>query len=265
MAEDTANMRLICTTQSADITNGYLKYARDQDIPKYFRDRSGWNNSSAASEFANELLYQLRYFLPKEMEARGFKNHKEQLDSAGLSVFAECDDNTYSRIMVQLESMKNAALKKADDKIRKMYPDPVKENDISSLEQKQPKLNEDLLRDFVIEVAEDLGWQSNYCENNGEVYISLMSDSPAGEKVDVLLKGKDFESYKNLKERLYSEYTNFNPDRYAVNIFQSTFEVPGSLKSFLEDAYQVQEMLDDLYTRTKECLKSYETPVKTMR
>lgn len=114
--------------------------------------------------------------------------------------------------------------------------------------------DEELLSSFA-EVAEELGWQSNWKMDHGSIDLETWSD--AGENLILPLFEKDFQDYGHLVKRLMDEYIDFDPEEHAAMWYGQGKGEPGSLRVLLDDADGIAEKLEDLAITTSQRLWDY--------
>ena len=114
--------------------------------------------------------------------------------------------------------------------------------------------DEELLNRFA-DVAEELGWQSNWKMDHGSIDLETWSD--AGENLILPLFEKDFQDYCHLVKRLMDEYIDFDPEEHAAMWYGQGKGEPGSLRVLLDDADGIAEKLEDLAITTSQRLWDY--------
>lgn len=90
-------------------------------------------------------------------------------------------------------------------------------------------------------ICEDLGWKIYEDEDDG--YITLSQYSPLGEDFS-------FEVNPNITGDVRNCWWCFDPDKHAVEWFNAKLKgdnsVPGDLRSLLDDAEEIEKMLEKL-------------------
>lgn len=114
--------------------------------------------------------------------------------------------------------------------------------------------DEELLSSFA-EVAEELGWQSNWKMDHGSIDLETWSD--AGENLILPLFEKDFQDYGHLVKRLMDEYIDFDPEDHAAMWYGQGKGEPGSLRVLLDDADGIAEKLEDLAIASTQKLRAF--------
>ena len=114
--------------------------------------------------------------------------------------------------------------------------------------------DEELLNRFA-DIAEELGWQSNWKMDNGSLDIETWSD--AGENIVMPLFEEDFRDYRHLTKRLMDEFEDFDPEDHAVMWYGQGRGEPSSLRVLLDDADGIAEKLEDLAITTSQRLRDY--------
>lgn len=93
-------------------------------------------------------------------------------------------------------------------------------------------------------ICEDLGWK--IYEDEDDEYITLSQDSPLGEDFSFEVNPK------NITEDVRDRWLHFDPDKHAVEWFNAKLNgdnsIPWDLRSLLDDAEEIGEMLDRLAT-----------------
>lgn len=107
--------------------------------------------------------------------------------------------------------------------------------------------DEELLNRFA-DVAEELGWTSDWDLKDG--YFDMENSSPAGEDLIMTLFTKDFQSFESLDHRLWDERYDFDPEEHAVMWYGQNRGEPSSIRTLLDDADAIAEMLDELEAKT---------------
>lgn len=93
-------------------------------------------------------------------------------------------------------------------------------------------------------ICEDLGWEID--EDEDDEYITLSQYSPLGEDFSFEVNPK------NITEDVRDRWLHFDPDEHAVEWFNARLNgdnsIPWDLRSLLDDAEEIGEMLDRLAT-----------------
>lgn len=108
----------------------------------------------------------------------------------------------------------------------------------------------------ICRVAEDQGWTVKDETND----LSFSKYSPAGEDCYfTVTKPKEGEDYVDvsdlmefLAEKINDLYEGFDPDEHAVEWFQAGNGAPHNLQVLLDDAKEIEKMLDELHTAFNE-------------
>ncbi len=115
--------------------------------------------------------------------------------------------------------------------------------------------DEELLNRFA-DAAEELGWTSDWDLKDG--YFDMENYSPAGEDLIMTLFTEDFRSFESLDHRLWDEWYDFDPEEHAVMWYGQNRGEPSSIRTLLEDADAIAEMLGELESKTYNRLYQYE-------
>lgn len=100
--------------------------------------------------------------------------------------------------------------------------------------------------DLLFEKAEDLGWYVHFCQDNS---IEFEKWTSAGEDFVFSIEGRDI-------VREVAEYTyDFDADEHAsmwINARERVPGVPKSVRTLIDDADEIQKMLDVLADALRE-------------
>ena len=94
--------------------------------------------------------------------------------------------------------------------------------------------------DLLFEKAEDLGWRVHFYDDNS---IEFETYSPAGEDFIFSIEGRDI--VREVAEYAY----DFDADEHAsmwINARERVPGVPKSVRTLIDDADEIQKMLDEV-------------------
>jgi len=94
--------------------------------------------------------------------------------------------------------------------------------------------------DLLLEKAEDLGWRVHFYDDNS---IGFKTYSPAGEDFIFSIEGRDI--VREVAEYAY----DFDADEHAsmwIDARERVSGVPQSIRTLIDDADEIQKMLDEL-------------------
>lgn len=100
--------------------------------------------------------------------------------------------------------------------------------------------------DLLFEKVEDLGWYVHFCDDNS---IEFETYSPAGEDFIFSIEGRDI--VREVAEYAY----DFDADEHAsmwIDARERVSGVPKSIRTLIDDADEIQKMLDELADALRE-------------